>query len=99
MAHTRILLVDDHAVVRGGLRMLLAADAELEIVGEARDGAEALQAARRAAATHRTARALAAPPGRRALLRPRLYHWAVWHLTTLVTAQRTCRPWSSSRSA
>ena len=40
MAHTRILLVDDHAVVRGGLKMLLAADPELEIVGEAETGGE-----------------------------------------------------------
>lgn len=31
----RILLVDDHAVVRSGLRMLLGAEPELEIVGEA----------------------------------------------------------------
>jgi two-component system response regulator NreC len=39
----RILLVDDHAVVRAGLRMLLAADAELQIVGEAENGAQALR--------------------------------------------------------
>ena len=45
MAHTRVLLVDDHAVVRAGLRMLLAADAELEIVGEAETGAEGIQRA------------------------------------------------------
>jgi two-component system response regulator NreC len=45
MAQTRILLVDDHAVVRGGLKMLLAADAELEIVGEAETGAQGVQLA------------------------------------------------------
>ena len=45
MAHTRILLVDDHAVVRGGLRMLLAADPELEIVGEAETGAAGVRLA------------------------------------------------------
>src|SRR3954447_20262564 len=39
----RILLVDDHSVVRQGLRMFLSLDPELEVVGEARDGAEALQ--------------------------------------------------------
>ena len=45
MAQTRILLVDDHAVVRGGLRMLLAADPELEIVGEAETGAAGVRLA------------------------------------------------------
>jgi DNA-binding NarL/FixJ family response regulator len=39
---TRILLVDDHAVVRRGLRMVLEAQPDLEVVGEAGDGAEAL---------------------------------------------------------
>ena len=38
----RVLLVDDHAVVRQGLRMFLALDPELEIVGEAADGRQAL---------------------------------------------------------
>ena len=42
MSRVRILIVDDHAVVRAGLRMLLGADPELEIVGEAGDGAQAL---------------------------------------------------------
>jgi DNA-binding NarL/FixJ family response regulator len=41
----RILLADDHAVVRQGLRMFLNLDPELEIVGEAADGAEALRQA------------------------------------------------------
>jgi two-component system, NarL family, response regulator LiaR len=41
----RVLIADDHAVVRHGLRMFLATDPELEIVGEARDGAEALRMA------------------------------------------------------
>jgi two-component system, NarL family, response regulator NreC len=39
----RILIADDHAVVRSGLRALLAADPELEVVGEAGDGDEALR--------------------------------------------------------
>jgi len=38
----RILIADDHAVVRSGLRALLQADPELEVVGEANDGTEAL---------------------------------------------------------
>jgi len=41
----RVLIVDDHAIVRQGLRMFLATDPELEIIGEARDGAEALRMA------------------------------------------------------
>jgi two-component system, NarL family, response regulator LiaR len=42
----RILLVDDHTVVRKGLRTFLSYDPELEVVGEAADGAEALRLAR-----------------------------------------------------
>lgn len=42
----RILIVDDHSVVRQGLRMFLGLDPELEVVGEAADGAEALHLAR-----------------------------------------------------
>ena len=42
----QILIVDDHSVVRRGLRMFLEDDPELEIVGEARDGAEAVAQAR-----------------------------------------------------
>ena len=42
----RILLVDDHSVVRKGLRTFLTYDPELEVVGEAADGAEALTLAR-----------------------------------------------------
>lgn len=42
----RILLVDDHSVVRKGLRLFLKYDPELEVVGEAADGAEALNLAR-----------------------------------------------------
>ena len=40
----RLLLVDDHAVVREGLRSLLGSDSRFEIVGEAADGATALSA-------------------------------------------------------
>ena len=40
---TRILIADDQALVRGGLRMILEAQPDLEVVGEAIDGAEALE--------------------------------------------------------
>lgn len=43
----RIVIADDHSVVRQGLRMFLGLDPELEVVGEASDGAEALQLARK----------------------------------------------------
>lgn len=39
----RILVVDDHAVVRQGLRIFLGLDEDLHIVGEASDGAEAIR--------------------------------------------------------
>jgi NarL family two-component system response regulator LiaR len=42
-AAIRILLVDDHAVVRQGLRFFLEPESGLTVVGEARDGEEALQ--------------------------------------------------------
>ncbi len=42
----RVLIVDDHSVVREGLRMFLARDPDLEVVGEAADGAKAIQQAR-----------------------------------------------------
>jgi DNA-binding NarL/FixJ family response regulator len=38
----RVLIADDHALARGGLRGMLAAEEELDIVGEAADGAEAI---------------------------------------------------------
>ena len=38
----RILIADDHSVVRQGLKMFLGLDAELEVVGEATNGEEAL---------------------------------------------------------
>lgn len=42
---TRILIADDEALVRGGLRMILDAQSDLEVVGEASDGSEALSCA------------------------------------------------------
>jgi two-component system response regulator NreC len=44
---TRLLLVDDHAVVRSGLKMLLSGHEEMEIVGEAGSAAEAMLEAER----------------------------------------------------
>lgn len=41
-APVRVLLADDHAVVRSGLRALLAAEADLQVVGEAATGREAV---------------------------------------------------------
>ncbi len=41
----RILLADDHELLRGGLRTILGAQDDMEIVGEAADGAEAVEAA------------------------------------------------------
>ena len=38
---TRVLLVEDHKMVRQGLRALLGASPDLEVVGETADGAEA----------------------------------------------------------
>ena len=42
----RVLLVDDHAVVRHGLRNLLATEAEIEVVGMAANGREAVELVR-----------------------------------------------------
>lgn len=39
----RVLIVDDHAVVRAGLRMLLESDPELTIVGEGENGEDAIR--------------------------------------------------------
>ncbi|GAA4237180.1 response regulator transcription factor [Actinomadura meridiana] len=40
---TRILLADDHALVRRGLRLILDAEPDLTVVAEAADGAEAIE--------------------------------------------------------
>jgi two-component system, NarL family, response regulator LiaR len=42
----RILIADDHSMVRQGLRMFLGLDPELEVVGEASNGDEAVRMAR-----------------------------------------------------
>jgi two-component system, NarL family, response regulator LiaR len=41
----RILIADDHAVVRQGLRMFLSLDPDLDVIGEAVDGRQAIQLA------------------------------------------------------
>jgi two-component system response regulator NreC len=47
MEKLRVLLVDDHTVVRHGLRRILASDGQIEIVGEAGDGRTAVELAQR----------------------------------------------------
>lgn len=47
MATAKVLLVDDHAIVRTGVRALLEAEEGFEVVGEADSGHEALEAASR----------------------------------------------------
>src|SRR5436309_5665854 len=50
MAHEeqriRVLIADDHSVLREGLRMVLELQADVEVVGEAADGAQAVALAR-----------------------------------------------------
>jgi DNA-binding NarL/FixJ family response regulator len=46
MAKIRVLLVDDHAILRDGLRALLSLHDDLQIVGEAADGREAIEKVR-----------------------------------------------------
>ncbi len=41
----RVLVADDHLVVRRGVRALLATEPGIEVVGEAADGVEAVRAA------------------------------------------------------
>jgi len=49
MAAVRVLIVDDHAIVRDGIRALLALDKDVQVVGEAGGGREAIELARRLA--------------------------------------------------
>src|SRR4030042_2697822 len=46
MRSIRVLLVDDHALVREGIRSLLQLYEDIEVVGEAGDGKEAIQKTR-----------------------------------------------------
>ena len=45
MDKIKVLLVDDHAILREGLRMLLSSQPDIEVIGEAGDGREALDKA------------------------------------------------------
>jgi DNA-binding NarL/FixJ family response regulator len=45
----RVLIADDHGIVRGGIRLLLDRQPDMEVVAEAADGAEAVEAALRTA--------------------------------------------------
>ena len=47
MNATRVLIVDDHAVVRRGIQMFLATDPAIQLVGEAADCQDAIQEAKR----------------------------------------------------
>jgi DNA-binding NarL/FixJ family response regulator len=47
MSAIRVLIVDDHAILREGVRALLASQADIEVVGEASDGQEAISAVER----------------------------------------------------
>ena len=47
MAKIKILVVDDHAIMRDGIRALLSIDDNIEIVGEAPEGREALEKAQK----------------------------------------------------
>jgi two-component system response regulator NreC len=42
----RVMIVDDHAILRAGLRMLVSAQADMEVVSEAPDGEKAVQEVR-----------------------------------------------------
>ena len=43
MKNLRIVLAEDHTILREGLHALLSADPDFEIIGEARDGREAVR--------------------------------------------------------
>jgi DNA-binding NarL/FixJ family response regulator len=49
MTPTRVVVADDQALVRAGLKMVLEAEPDIEVVGEAADGTEVLDVARRVA--------------------------------------------------
>ncbi|SKF62378.1 two-component transcriptional regulatory protein [Mycobacteroides abscessus subsp. abscessus] len=46
MSPIRVLLVDDQSLVRSGFRMLIDSEDDMDVVGEASNGAEALQVLR-----------------------------------------------------
>jgi DNA-binding NarL/FixJ family response regulator len=42
----RVLVADDHELARAGLRLMLSAESDMEVVGEARTGREAVELGR-----------------------------------------------------
>lgn len=48
MSKLRVLIVDDHGVIRGGMRSMLQSEPDIDVVGEAARGEEALEKARQA---------------------------------------------------
>ncbi|GEC08808.1 hypothetical protein SSP24_64630 [Streptomyces spinoverrucosus] len=46
-ARTRVLIADDQEMVRTGFRLILGTQPDLEVIGEAADGAECVELARR----------------------------------------------------
>ncbi|HEY6157289.1 MAG TPA: response regulator transcription factor [Gemmatimonadales bacterium] len=48
MPKTRVLIADDHAVLRAGLKLLINGQSDMEVVGEATDGAETVRRAQAA---------------------------------------------------
>ena len=66
MTPYRIVLADDHVLVRQGLRRILEGRADLEVVGEANDGLELLDLLNQIDSSHGHPRHLhAKPPGDR----------------------------------
>jgi len=47
MTRTRVLIADDQALVRGGFRLILETQNDIEVIGEAADGVQAVELARR----------------------------------------------------
>ena len=47
MRAARLIIADDHGLVRSGMRSMLASEPDLEVIGEAADGLEALELCRR----------------------------------------------------
>ena len=45
MSRIRVLIADDHAVLRAGLKLLIGAESDMEVVGEAADGTEVVRRA------------------------------------------------------
>ena len=73
----KVLLADDQALVRSGFRMILEAREEIEVVGEAGDGFEAIEETRRllpdptSTGSRRRAGSSRVPPTRRSSSSPR----------------------------